>query len=202
MKPAPARAVAAIILAAGRAKRFGTGSKVIAELDGKPLVRHVAEAALASRASPVVVVVGHAAAVTAVALAGLEVRLVHATDFEAGLSRSLRVGLAALPASAAGALILLADMPRVSAKLIDQLIDAFEVAEPNALVPVHGGRRGNPVIIGRELFAALGALEGDRGASHILGSASGVVELPVEDAAVTVDIDTQEDLHRLDSPRR
>jgi molybdenum cofactor cytidylyltransferase len=202
MKPAPPGAIAAIILAAGQAKRFGKGSKVVAELDGKPLVRHVAEAALASRARPVLVVVGHAAAVTAIALAGLEVRLVHAPDFEAGLSRSLRAGLAALPASTVGALILLADVPRVSAKLIDRLIGAFEAVEPNALVPVHGGQRGNPVIIGRALFAPLGALDGDRGASQILGSLPGVVELPVEDAAVTVDIDTQEDLHRLDSARR
>jgi molybdenum cofactor cytidylyltransferase len=194
--------VAAIILAAGEAKRFGAGQKVIAEIDRKPLVRHVAEAAFASRAGPVAVVVGHAAAMTAAALAGLDVRLVHAIDFQAGLSRSLRAGLAALPASAAGALVLLADMPHVSAQLIDRLIDAFEAAaEPTAVVPVHAGRRGNPVLIGRKLFATIGALEGDRGASQVLRAAAGVIELPVEDAAVTVDIDTQEDLHRLDSGR-
>ncbi len=58
-------------------------------------------------------------------------------------------------------------------------------------------RRGNPVLIGRELFSAIGSLEGDRGASQILSAAAGVIELPVEDAAVTVDIDTQEDLRQL-----
>jgi molybdenum cofactor cytidylyltransferase len=200
--PAPS-GIAAIILAAGQGIRFGMSPKVVAELDRKPLVRHVAEEALASRARPVLVVVGHAAALTTVALAGLDVRLIHAVDFEAGLSRSLQAGLSALPADAAGALVLLADMPDVSARLIDRLIDAFEAgSHPNAVVPVHAGRRGNPVLLSRKLFAAIEALKGDRGASQILGAASGVIELPVDDAAVTVDIDTQEDLRHLDSLRR
>jgi molybdenum cofactor cytidylyltransferase len=196
--PTPSR-IAAIILAAGQGKRFAA-PKVTAELDRKPLVRHVAEAALASRARPVLVVVGHAAAKTTAALAGLDVGFVHAVDFDAGLSRSLRAGLAAVPESAAGALVLLADMPYVSARLIDRLIEAFDAAaEPPAVVPVHAGRRGNPVLIGRKLFPAIGALEGDRGAGQFLGATAGVVEYSVEDAAVTVDIDTQEDLRRLDS---
>jgi molybdenum cofactor cytidylyltransferase len=200
--PAPS-GIAAIILAAGQGSRFGATPKVVAKLDGKPLVRHVAEAALASRARPVLVVVGHAAAPIRAALAGLDVRLIHAPDCEAGLSRSLRTGLSALPGTAAGTLVLLADMPNISARLIDRLIDAFAgAARPDAVVPLHAGRRGNPVLLGRKLFAAIEALEGDRGVSQIFGTVPGVIELPVEDAAVTVDIDTQEDLRQLDSVRR
>jgi molybdenum cofactor cytidylyltransferase len=198
----PPSRVAAIILDAGQSMRFGA-DKVIAKLDRKPLVRHVAEAALASRAPPVLVVTGHAAAETTAALAGLDIGLIRAADFAAGLSRSLQAGLAAVPGGAAGAVVLLADMPKVSARLIDRLIDAFEAStQSSAVVPVHAGRRGNPVLIGRKLFSAIGSLEGDRGASQILGAAAGVLELPVEDVAVTLDIDTQEDLRRLNSGGR
>ncbi|MFZ0558753.1 MAG: nucleotidyltransferase family protein [Methylovirgula sp.] len=189
-------AVAAVILAAGRGTRFHAGAKVVAELDSKPLVRHVAEAALASRARPVLVVVGQAAEETAAALAGLDVRLVCGAGFEMAMSRSLKAGLAAIPPSAPGALILLADMPWISASLIDRLIDAFETsAHPDAVVPVHAGQRGNPVLLGRNLFKAVRGLEGDDGAGRILGT--GVVELAVEDAAVTIDVDTSDDLLRL-----
>jgi molybdenum cofactor cytidylyltransferase len=192
--------VAAVILAAGRATRFGAGAKVLAELDRKPLVRHVAEAALASRARPVLVVVGPTAEKAAAALAGLDVLWVRGAGFETALSRSLKAGIAAVPPSATGALVLLADMPRISASLIDRLIDAFEASHPDAVVPVHAGRRGNPVLLGRNLFEAVRGLEGDHGARQILGA--GVVELPIEDAAVTIDVDTTEDLLRLGRDRR
>ncbi len=191
--------IAAIILGAGRATRFGAGpteTKVVAEFAGKPLIRIVSEAALASRARPVVVVIGHAAEKTAAVLDGLGVQLAYAPDFRAGLSRSLQAGVAAAPKAAAGAVVLLADMPSISARLIDRLIDAFATAtEPLAVVPTYAGRRGNPVLIGRKLFAAVSGLEGDCGARQILAAAAeGIIECPVEDASIFVDIDTREDL--------
>jgi molybdenum cofactor cytidylyltransferase len=198
--------IAAIILAAGRATRFGAGlmgTKLVAEFAGKPLVRIVAESALASRARPVAAVIGHAAEKVTAALAGLDMQLTYAPDFRAGMSRSLQAGVAAVPEGAAGALVLLGDMPTISARLIDQLIDAFITAnEPLAVVPTYAGRRGNPVLIGRKLFAAVKGLDGDRGASQLLAAAPGrIIECPLEDGAIFVDIDTQEDLRRLDLGR-
>lgn len=191
--------IAAIILAAGRSTRFGETPKVLATLDGKPLVRHVAEAALASRARPVFVVVGNAAAKISAALDGLGVEIVPAADFAQGLSRSLRAGLARVPDDADGAAVLLADMPRVSPALIDRLIDCFIAAgKPSAVVPTYHGRRGNPVLLGRKLFGAAAALEGDVGARAILGADT--IYYPVDDNAVNTDIDTLEDLRRLSAP--
>ncbi|MGO9024504.1 MAG: NTP transferase domain-containing protein [Beijerinckiaceae bacterium] len=196
-------AVASIILAAGRARRFQAGpddSKVLAELAGKPLVRHVVNAALNSHARPVVIVTGQAADRVEVALADLDVTFIRNSDPDAGLSQSLALGLAALPAEISGAVILLADMPYVTATVIDKLIAVFVDApkEPQAVVPVHAGRRGNPVLLGRTIFAKAMSLEGDRGARTLL-EAPGVeiVECPIDDEAVTIDIDTQEALARL-----
>jgi molybdenum cofactor cytidylyltransferase len=193
--------IAAIILAAGRSTRFGqdrVATKVVAEFHGAPLVRRVAKAALASRASPVIVVTGHAGNLIAAALADSDVRVVDAPDYALGLSRSLRAGVAAVPDDARGAIVLLADMPLVAPALIDALIATFDVV-PNAkaVVPAYAGRRGNPVLLGRPLFAKIARLEGDRGAGQILAEIEGVVERPVTDESIFVDVDTPDDLRQL-----
>ena len=192
--------VAAIVLAAGSGARFaasgGVGPKALAHFDGAPMVRRAAESALRSRARPVVVVTGAAADVAA-ALAGLDVRIAHNPRHAEGLSTSLRAGLEALPESADGALILLADMPGVDAPSLDALIAAFE-AHPGAaaVVPTHGGRRGNPALLARATFAAACALEGDQGAGALLKGPliGGVVEWAAPHDGVLRDADTAEAL--------
>ena len=191
---------AAIILAAGMASRYraadpSLATKLVAALGGTPLVRHVARAALDSRARPVVVVTGHAQAEVGQALAGLHLDMVHNPDFAQGLSTSLKAGLAALGAGIDGALVLLGDMPGISAPLLDRLIGAFEATRGvDAVVPVHAGRRGNPALLGRALFGAAGRLTGDEGARRLLLEAR-VLEVAIEDPAVTIDIDDPEALH-------
>jgi molybdenum cofactor cytidylyltransferase len=187
--------IGAVVLAAGRASRFGAGaddSKVLARLDGKPLVRHVAEAALASRARPVVVVIGHAGAGVRAALDGLDATIVDNPHAASGMAGSLKAGVAALPADCAGALILLADMPRVRARTLDALIAAYAAGDrrPDAVAPVFAGRRGNPVLLGRALFGAVAGLEGDVGARALLAEAD-VREIEVDDPGVSIDIDTR-----------
>ncbi|BDV33307.1 nucleotidyltransferase family protein [Methylocystis iwaonis] len=200
MRRAPV--VAAIILAAGRGARFGADeNKLLAPLDGQPLLRHVAETALASRACRVVVVTGHEQREVAAALAGLPVSYAHNMDFSSGLASSLRIGLAAAD-QVDGALILLGDMPDVSAPVLDALITAFE-ATPHcaAVVPVCHGERGNPVLLARGLFPQLAQLRGDEGARRLLRRVDGVVELSIDDARILADVDTPADLVRLTRSR-
>ena len=192
--------LAAIILAAGRSARYRAAggpeaSKLIALLDGKPLIRHAAEAALASRARPVIVVTGFERDAVASALSGMAVQLVHNPDFAGGLASSLKAGIAAAPPQVSGALILLGDMPYVSAALLDQLGAAFAQYEGSwAVAPTFGGRRGNPVALSKELFPAIGALTGDEGARTLLAEAppGAVIEWPAEAVEATFDIDTPE----------
>jgi molybdenum cofactor cytidylyltransferase len=188
--------VAAIVLAAGRSTRMGGPNKLLEKISGKPLVRIAAEQALASPARPVVVVTGHERARVEAALAGLDVRLVHNPDYAEGLSTSVKAGLAALPPEAEAAIVCLGDMPQVTSALIDRLIGAFD-PERNALVvlPTFSGKRGNPVLWSRRFFPELMALEGDVGARHLIGAYPEVVtEVPVENAAAMVDIDTPDAL--------
>ncbi len=199
--------IAAIILAAGQASRFraaageaGPATKLVALLDGRPLVRHVAQAALASRARPVIVVTGHAEAVVGEALQGLPLAFTHNADYATGIASSIQRGLAEVPSDCDGALVMLGDMPLVSADIIDELISAFERnPEAKAVAPVRDGMRGNPVLLARALFPAVAALQGDVGARALLAAAKGdVVEVPVDSRAVSFDVDTPEALSEKD----
>ena len=192
----PAHNIAALVLAAGRSSRMGGPNKLLAEIGGRPLVRIVTEAALASRARPVIVVTGHQRDRVQAALAGLPVRFVHNPKFADGLGTSLRAGIAALPADADGAIVCLGDMPQVDAAIIDRLIGAVD-PDKGALiaVPTIDGQRGNPVVWSRRFFPDLMAVEGDIGARYLIGRyGEAVTEVPLTGTAALTDIDTPEAL--------
>ena len=190
------RNVAAIILAAGRSTRMGGPNKLLAELEGKKLVRIATEQALASKASEVIVVTGHQAELVEQALAGLKVKFVRNPDFAGGLASSVKAGIAAVPPNADGAIICLGDMPLIDAKLIDRLIEAFAPDRGNLIaVPVADGRRGNPVLWSRRFFPELMTLDGDIGARHLIAKhGEAVSEVPVEGDGAFLDIDTPQAL--------
>jgi molybdenum cofactor cytidylyltransferase len=189
--------IAALILAAGRSTRMGT-NKLLAEVGGKPIVRRVVETVLASAAHPVYVVVGHQVDQVRAALDGLQVTFVENPRFAEGLSTSLKCGLEALPAETDGALILLGDMPEIAPNLLDRLIAGFAPKEGRSIVlPVAGGKRGNPVLWDRQYFAEMSLVAGDTGAKHLLGlHADQVAEITADDAVHT-DIDTPDALAAL-----
>ncbi len=187
--------VAAIILAAGQSRRMRGPNKLLARFEGKPLIRRIAESASASKAGPVIVVTGHRAADIASALAGLDVQIVHNPDFAEGLATSLKAGLSAVPESASGALVLLADMPGITTAIMNRLIDAFEAKSAPAIVlPTVDGKRGNPVLWSRAFFPELMAVTGDTGARHMIARHEEAVERVEIGAAAAVDVDTPEAL--------
>ena len=198
-EPEKGRRIAAVVLAAGRSTRMGGANKLLAEIGGKPLVRIAAEQALASRARPVIVVTGHQRGEVEAALKGLDVQRVHNAKFVDGLSTSVKIGLAEVPAEVDGAIVCLGDMPQVKAPLIDRLIAAFD-PEHGALVvvPVIDGQRGNPVVWARRFFRELAALEGDVGARNLIGRyPEAVAEVPLTDTGALVDVDTPEALRQV-----
>jgi molybdenum cofactor cytidylyltransferase len=192
----PGRAIAAVVLGAGKSSRMGGPNKLLAEINGKPLVRIVTEAALASRARPVIVVTGHQREKVEAVLAGLPVKFAHNPHYADGLGTSLKAGIAALPADVDGAIVCLGDMPQVDAEIIDRLIGAFD-PDKGALVviPTIDGKRGNPVVWSRRFFADLMAVEGDVGARHLIGRhTEAVAEVPLTGTAALTDVDTPEAL--------
>jgi molybdenum cofactor cytidylyltransferase len=196
--------IGAVLLAAGQSRRMGGPNKLLAELDGVPMVAHVARRLLASQARPIVAVLGNQAESVDTALGKLPVERVRNPDFVDGLSTSLRRGIAALPPDLKGALICLGDMPLISGRHIDRLIAAFNPLEGRAIiVPTRRGKRGNPVLWAKRFFPEMSELAGDVGAKHLIGEhAELVAEVEMEDDAIFVDIDTPEALDALRQKRK
>jgi molybdenum cofactor cytidylyltransferase len=194
--PAGAPNIVALVLAAGQSSRMGGTNKLLTGVDGVPMALRAVNAALASKAASVTVVLGHEAEQVETLLAGRKVNFVRNPDYAQGMSTSLRAGIAALPAEAEAAVVLLADMPRVSAVHVDRLIDAFEAQRPAIVVPQRNGRRGNPILWPRAFFAAMQNVAGDQGARGVLEANAGRIRfVDIDDDAIHADVDTPDDLH-------
>ncbi len=188
--------IGALLLAAGQSRRMGGPNKLLAEIDGVPMVTRVAQRLLASRARPIIAVLGNQADAVDTALGKLPVERVRNLEFAAGLSTSLKRGIAGLPSDLDGVIVCLGDMPLISGRHLDRLIAAFNPLEGRAIiVPTRRGKRGNPVLWSRRFFAEMAELAGDVGAKHLIGEhAELVAEVEMDNDAVLVNIDTPEAL--------
>ncbi len=186
---------AAVVLAAGQSRRMGETNKLAAIFDGKPLVRHVGEAAIESAVDEVIVVTGFEPDTVKSILQGLDVQFVENPAYEDGLSSSLAAGANALGKDIDRAIILLADMPQITAEMIDRLIEASNSSPPGSIIlSTFNGKRGNPVLWPSEYFGQLVQISGDVGARHLIGENAGrVVQVELGEAA-GFDIDTMDAL--------
>ena len=196
--------IGAVLLAAGRSTRMGGPNKLLSDIDGIPMVARVAQRLLASRARPIIAVLGNQAEEVDAALGKLPIERVRNPEFAEGLATSLKRGVVALPADLDGALICLGDMPLISGRHIDRLIAAFNPLEGRAIiVPTRQGKRGNPVLWSKRFFPEMAELAGDVGAKHLIGEhAELVAEVEMVDDAILVDIDTPEALEALRQKRK
>ena len=193
--------VAAVVLAAGQSRRMGSANKLLEVVDGKPMVVHAVEAALAADTISVTVVVGHQAEEVKKVLSNKNVSFVENPDFDEGLSTSLRAAAKNLNEQADALIVLLGDMPHVNASHVDRLIAGFNPIEGRSIcVPTHGGKRGNPVLWASSFAKQMADLRGDVGAKHLIGqNEESVSEIEMSDPAVLRDIDTPEALKAIRS---
>lgn len=191
--------VVGVVLAAGLSRRYGARrSKLLAELGGEPLVRRVVCAALGSRLSKIVVVIGHDRERVRRSLKGLEVEWAENPAYAEGQSTSVRAGLEHLDRSARAALFLPADQPLVTTRLIDRLIAAWERTRRAIVRPRTGGRPGSPVLWDRSLFSELAGVTGDAGGRQLLAHYSvEALEVEADNPWELADVDTSEDLRAL-----
>ena len=185
----------ALVLAAGSATRFG-GRKLLADWNGAPLLHAALAVARAAPVEGVTVVTGSDAAEIEACVTAFDpaIRRVHAPDHGQGMAASLRAGVAALPADTQGVFVFLGDMPRVPRTVFAAMAEAVRDGAL-AAAPAFRGRRGNPVVLSREVFAAVAALSGDTGARDLLndlGARLVLVESP--DDGVLFDVDVPGDL--------
>lgn len=187
--------VAAVILAAGRSSRFEDGHKLLAEIDGIPVIRHVCTALAASHVDVIALVTSESSGAIAKAAGQGRWCTVENADARHQLSDSLRTGLKSVP-DADGVLVALGDMPGITTQLVDALVAAFR-SKPDAIVfPIaRDGRRGHPVIWPKALLPSLMNLSGDTGGKMILAAHSELwLPVPWHDERAFADIDTRVDL--------
>ena len=184
-----------ILLAAGNSSRMGDHNKLLALIDGKPVLRHVAEHALASELSELIVVTGAMASEVEEALSGLPVRFRHNAEYGEGISSSVKKGIESVSTHSSAALVLLGDMPFISTDDINRLLNAHDVTQDQLIgVSTTHGKRGNPVLWDRAFFEDLLSLRGDIGGKPIIQQNPSVVYTVELGEAARRDLDDPEAL--------
>jgi molybdenum cofactor cytidylyltransferase len=187
--------IAAIVLAAGLARRMGR-QKLLLQFKGKPVVRWSVEAVL-PHVGDCVVVTGEDDAAVRAALNGLAVRVAVNPRPQDGQGSSIAVGAAALKPWTTSALVVLGDQPLTPKTVIPALVAAQQRGGKAVVAPSYRGTRGTPVLFSSEVFPELRALSGDAGARGVVAARPERVAVVELDVAMPADVDTPEDYARL-----
>jgi molybdenum cofactor cytidylyltransferase len=193
--------VAAVVLAAGRSSRLGSGrpKQLLPWQPGGTLAGRTVDIAVQAQAvDEVVVVTGCGAGEVQDALADRPVRCVFNSNWQAGQSSSVAAGLQALAPDVSAAVFLLVDQPAVQPDTIDQVVARHRQTLASVVAPVYSdGQRGNPVLFDRRVFPDLMALQGDTGGRPLIQRNGQHVELVAVDRPLPQGIETLEDYQRM-----
>ncbi|SPJ29713.1 nucleotidyltransferase family protein [Falsiruegeria mediterranea] len=182
-----------ILLAAGQSRRMRGTDKLLQQVDGMPLLRRAAQIALG--AGPVIVALPPEPHERYTALDGLDVQMVPVPDAAEGMNTSLRTALQNLPQDAPAVIVLLADLPELTADDIKKIVHSVENKKDFKIHrgATQDGKPGHPVAFDRSLFEELRGLSGDEGAQVIVRRHNDTVRLiPLEGDRARLDLDTPE----------
>ena len=189
--------VAGVILAAGSSSRIGEVKQLLG-FRQTTLLGQVVENANGCLLDEVILVLGHGADEIRKALRFEGVRVVINEAHAQGQSTSLRAGLSDVSEDTDAVMFILGDQPLVGSEVMNALIDGYCRTRAPIVLPTHRGRRGNPVVIDRTLFARVESITGDVGARVLFQEyAEEIVEIDVEDDSIHFDLDTWEDYEEL-----
>jgi molybdenum cofactor cytidylyltransferase len=188
--------IAGIVLAAGQSTRMGT-NKMLLELGGRTLVRRAVSTALSAGLHPVLVVVGHESERVQAELSDLDCVPVLNPEYATGMNTSLRSGIRALPGDAAGAMVVLGDMPLVDAPMLRALVTAFRRSGAPLAVSTYGDVVAPPILYGRELFAELRELEAQACGKSVIKRHRGEAAEEAWPREILTDLDSPADVQRI-----
>ncbi|MGA8028403.1 MAG: nucleotidyltransferase family protein [Bryobacteraceae bacterium] len=192
--------VAAIVLAAGAAKRMGR-LKQLLPYSGRTLVQHAVEQAVEAGFTPIIAVVGSDAEAVRKSIAAQPVEITHNSQWQSGMGSSIAAGVRALResgADSAAVAILLVDQPLVTSHHLKTMRNLLHKSASPIVAAEYNGTVGVPALFKRELFAKLASLAPEAGARDLLrNSGYDMAAFPLPEAAI--DIDTPEDFAALTS---
>ncbi len=188
--------VAGVLLAAGTSSRMGR-NKLFLRLGGTSVLRRAVATAREAGLDPVLVVLGHESDRALAELEGLSCTPVLNQEYASGMNTSVRAGISAVPADATGAVLMLADMPFVTAGMLRSLVDRYRAGEQPLVVSTYGEVLAPPIFYGRRLFGELRALDGDGcGKQVVKAHRAEAIEVEWPPSALT-DLDVPDDLERV-----
>jgi molybdenum cofactor cytidylyltransferase len=189
----------AVVLAAGGSTRFGSPKQLV-RVGGRPLLHTAVTRASEVTGNALIVVLGAHAAQFAPLLKHSPGTVVVNHEWREGLGSSIRAGIARLPPTCNGVMLVLADQAAVTAEDLKRLAGSWRKQPLYIAAALYSGTIGAPVIFPRSALRELAQLRGDVGARVLLRrNTDRVVRVPMPSA--TVDVDTPEDLLALEVPQ-
>jgi molybdenum cofactor cytidylyltransferase len=189
-------AVAGIVLAAGSSTRMGR-NKMLLEVGQEPLVRRAVRAALEGGLDPVLVVLGHEAERVRDVVAGLACRPVLNPDHAQGVRVSLQAGVRALPAEAGAVVVMLADMPFVTAEMVRTVVERYRQGTAPLVTSEYGDVNAPPTLYDRSLFPELLTMTGEGCGKQVVKRHLGEAAVVAWPEAALSDVDVPEDYERI-----
>jgi molybdenum cofactor cytidylyltransferase len=190
--------VAGILLAAGLSSRMGS-NKLLFDLGGESVLRGAARRLLAGGLDPLLVVLGHEADKARAELDGLPCRVVLNPDYASGINSSLKAGVSALPAEVSATLVMLADMPFVTADMLAALVHRYRATTAPLVISDYAGVNAPPMLYDRSLFGELLTMTGEGCGRQVVKKHRHAAEVLTWPEAALTDLDVPEDYARLQS---
>lgn len=193
------RHIAALILAAGQSKRMGDENKLLLPYKGVSVLSHIIVQVKKAGVSRIFAVTGHEREKVAAEISRHDITIIHNDLYGEGMSSSVKSGIKSLPDDVDAVLVILGDMPGITAEIISKIMIAYNPAEGRKIIiPTHRGKRGNPLLWDRDFFSDFERLKGDRGAKTLLRDYPDfIAEVEIGAEAIFMDIDSLEAYQRL-----
>jgi molybdenum cofactor cytidylyltransferase len=161
--------ISTIVLAAGQSKRMGGDNKLIKKYNKKYLINHIVATLIKSKVNKIIVVLGfQSSKVRKIIVKNKKINFVFNKNYKSGMASSIKVGLRRISKRSIGFLIVQADMPKISRKIINKLYEAIKSKDKEIFVPTYKRKLGNPVGFKYSMLKTLKKIKGDKGAKKII----------------------------------
>ena len=187
--------ISAIVLAAGQSIRMGDDNKLVKKYKNRYLINHILNTLIKSKIEKIIVVLGfEKSRVRKIIIKNKKINFVFNKNYKSGMSSSIKSGLKKISKKSIGFLIVQADMPLISKKIINSLCYAIENNNKEIVVPIYKRNMGNPIGFKSSMIKILNKTKGDSGAKKMIKRNKKKLSLiKVNSKSIFKDFNTQRD---------
>ena len=187
--------ISAIVLAAGQSIRMGDDNKLVKKYKNRYLINHILNTLIKSKIEKIIVVLGfEKSRVRKIIIKNKKINFVFNKNYKSGMASSIKAGLKRISERSIGFLIVQADMPLISKKIINSLCYAIENNNKEIVVPIYKRNMGNPIGFKSSMIKILNKTKGDSGAKKMIKRNKKKLSLiKVNSKSIFKDFNTQRD---------